>query len=427
MFLTCRNVSCRFGWVALTLSMAHVLGALGACSDDDNQGSNNNNVNPLCGNGIVDTGEACDDGVNDGSYGGCEPGCLALAPFCGDGVVNDLSEVCDGTDFGALTCDASGFPGGGTLTCTDCHDIDASLCCQDGDHDGYGEYCDLGPDCDDNAPGITGACQTNGCPQGFALVSSGDFQMGCSQSDTACSDAGHTDERPRITVTLSTDFCIGLTEVPVANFRACVDGVTCDASPTETHVDPWANWTATPGDREEHPINAVTWPEARTYCTQWMNGDLPTEAEWEKAARGSTDFRAYPWGDAEPILCAECNWDLSGPGQQFGCNQVLTSEGPATWPAGYLTTTSGDSPYGLKDMAGNVQEWVRDCYLANMYTSCTSGCTDPLNECTDQSARVVRGGTFASLAELVKVVRRASQAPSNRSSYIGFRCVWRSP
>ncbi|MDY0004689.1 MAG: formylglycine-generating enzyme family protein, partial [Polyangia bacterium] len=261
--------------------------------------------------------------------------------------------------------------------------------------------------------------------QGFALVSSGDFQMGCNQSDTACSDAGHTDERPRITVTLGADYCIELTEVPVAEFRACVVRGTCDASPTATETDIWANWTDQPGDREEHPVNAVTWDEARTYCNLWMNGDLPTEAEWEKAARGGADIRAYPGGDADPVLCAECNWDLSGPGQQFGCNQVETSEGPATWPAGNLAAADGDSPYGLKDMAGNVGEWVRDCYLANMYSACTSGCTDPVNECTDQSARVTRGGNFSSLAEMVKVVRRSSQAPSNRSPLIGFRCTWR--
>jgi len=375
-----------------------------------------------CGNGEVEGPEACDDGTNDGAYGGCATDCLGRAPYCGDGVVNG-DESCDGTNFGGLTCDASGFPGGGALSCTDCV-VDTDTCCQDGDADGYGLHCDLGGDCDDAAPGIVGDCTGQGCPQGYVRVAAGDFQMGCNQQDP-CSDSGHTDERPRITVTLSEDFCVAITEVAVGDFRACLDGGTCDATPTEASTDPWCNWSPTAGAREDQPINAVTWWEAEQYCQDWMGGALPTEAEWEKAARGASDFRSYPWGDADPTLCDECNWDLSGPGQEFGCNQVSTSQGPATWEVGHISGTAGDSPYGAKDMAGNVSEWVRDCYLANKYDQCTTGCTDPVETCTDSSARVVRGGFYSSQDVQVKVVRRDSQAPANRDPGIGFRCIWR--
>ncbi|MFC1482271.1 formylglycine-generating enzyme family protein, partial [Myxococcota bacterium] len=163
--------------------------------------------------------------------------------------------------------------------------------CEDGDGDGYGAGCFLGEDCDDSASGIVGPCQPNGCPQGWILVAAGDFWMGCNEGelDGTC----RTEEQPRHQVTLSA-YCIEETEVSVGAYRECHDAGVCTGTPTETVSDPWCNWSAGAGPLENHPINCINFAESQEYCQAWLGGDLPTEAEWEKSARGSyPDQRSY--------------------------------------------------------------------------------------------------------------------------------------
>ena len=103
-------------------------------------------------------------------------------------------------------------------------------------------------------------------------------------------------------------------------------------------------------EREDHPVNCMEWRMAKEHCQVWMGGDLPTEWQWEKAARG-TDARHFPWGSELPS-CERCNVNsCSSPESEW-----------FTWPAGYLESTAGDSPYGLKDMCGNVQETTRSSF-----------------------------------------------------------------
>ena len=361
-----------------------------------------------CGDGVVDTGEACDAGSSNSDItpDACRTSCEVAS--CGDGVV-DTGELCDGAYQGSVTCDDLGHPGGGSPSCaTGCGAVEPTTCCQDSDGDGWGANCDLGADCDDAVLGITGACQANGCPQGWAYIPAGDFEMGCNagELDGTC----RTEEQPRHTVTM-TAYCMEVTEVSVAAYRACKVAGVCTGTP-------WPsggvyNWTATPGAREAHPINGITWDESRQYCQAWLGGDLPSEAQWEKAARGGPgDTRKYPWGATPEPDCTRANG-------YFGsrCNTTV----PYTWPVGNLTTTAGDSPYGLKDMSGNVWEWVQDYYSGTFYQQCTSGCTDPLNT-VSAANRAIRGGSYGDDATNLRVVGRNDVGPTHRDALLGFRC-----
>ncbi|MDY0002444.1 MAG: SUMF1/EgtB/PvdO family nonheme iron enzyme [Polyangia bacterium] len=362
--------------------------------------------NPWCGDSVVDAGEECDigSGNSDVLPDRCRLDCRS--PFCGDGVV-DSGEACDGSDLQDATCDSLGFPGGGVPVCPSCTSADPTPCCQDQDEDGFGEHCDLGPDCDDQAPGVTGACQSNGCPVGWAFIPAGDFEMGCNSGELGGSC--RTAEQPRHTVTLSA-YCMELTEVSVAAYRACKQTGACTGTP-ET-----CNWSTTAGNIEEHPINCIDWSDSREYCQAWMGGDLPTEAQWEKAARGGPgDTRKYPWGSTPEPDCTRANYE-NNDGQHI-CSPTSP---PYTWPVGYLTTTLGDSPFGLKDMAGNVNEWVLDYYSPTFYGSCTTGCLDPLNTDISTYGHVYRGGSFAQQRGWQRVVMRYHNDFS--STLLGFRC-----
>jgi len=299
---------------------------------------------------------------------------------------------------------------------------DASVACSDNDSDGYGPGCALGADCDDNAPGIVGACQTNGCPQGWVHIPAGSFQMGCNIGELGGDCFSH--ELPRHTVTLSA-YCLQTTEVSVVEYRACQNGGLCTGTPTETGTNSFCNWTQADAGLEDHPINCVDWAESQQYCQTWLGGDLPTEAQWEKAARGADpDQRKYPWGDTPLPDCTRCNYDVNGAyAAGAGCSSV--SVGPATWPVEYLQTSDGDSAYGLKGMAGNVAEWTLDYGSSTFYSQCTSGCTDPLNTTPGTGRREVRGGSYANTtAELLilRVVERSAYTPTVRLGNIGFRC-----
>ncbi len=425
-------------------------GTLG-CNDDCSFDTSGCELDAVCGNNVIEESEVCDGEdlggetcYSQGFYAGtlgCLPDCSdfdtsSCHGFCGDGTING-PEICDGLSLGGETCDTLGYHEGGVLGClNDCSGFDTSGCeggyCGDGEINGP-EVCDGedlgGETCESQGfYGGTLACladctgfDTSGCdpcPEGWVFIPAGDFEMGCDEGEPCWE--GRSNESPRHTVTLSA-YCMQRTQVSVAQYRECKDSGGCsNGTPTEMSFNTWCNWTSSPGDREDHPINCINWSEAREYC-EWAGGDLPTEAQWEKAGRG-TDQRTYPWGEEQPT-CDRCNWNYTGSGSPYGCNAV--TEGPGTWPVGYLTTTDGDSPYGLKDMAGNVWEWVLDCYDANFYATCVDGCVDPANNisgCTGN--RVLRGGSFYSYdSAVLRVVTRSLNNPSARGSSFGFRCA----
>jgi len=175
-------------------------------------------------------------------------------------------------------------------------------------------------------------------------------------------------------------------------------------------------------DRLDHPINCVDWSQAQAYC-QWVGGRLPTEAEWEYAARGN-DGRKYPWGNDPPSAerlnaCgAECvamaKREL---GLDWGPLYPEADGWESTAPVGSFPR--GASPFGVLDMAGNVGEWTTDWY--GQYAK--DDVTDPVGPRTG-SARTDRGGGWYSRREhSIRTSLRYWAGPVIRSSNVGFRCA----
>jgi formylglycine-generating enzyme required for sulfatase activity len=221
-------------------------------------------------------------------------------------------------------------------------------------------------------------------------VPGGRFQMGMELG-------GYGDGRVH-EVTVSS-FYLDRTEVTVDAYAACVGAGRCAAPFTLRSY----NWGA-PG-RGNHPVDAVTWEDATTYCT-WVGKRLPTEAEWEYAARGSAG-RMYPWGEAAP---SEQRLRWSGGCGQWACARSTSAVG--SYP-------QGATPDGVQDLGGNVWEWVSDWYGA--YPS--SPQSNPRGP-TSGSRRVVRGGSWYEYDQsAVRTAYRDSRAPSHSNSDVGFRCA----
>ncbi|MBN2147973.1 MAG: SUMF1/EgtB/PvdO family nonheme iron enzyme [Anaerolineales bacterium] len=157
---------------------------------------------------------------------------------------------------------------------------------------------------------------------------------------------------------------------------------------------------------EDLPVVEVTWYAARAYC-EWLGGRLPTEAEWEKAARGTLEGAKYPWGDSP----ADCE-----PGSTSGA-QTKECDPKSAVPVGRY----GANWYGLYDMAGNVWEWVMDWYSESYYTE-SPGTNPPGPETGD--SRVLRGGSWSNLSQYALVYQRFSYQPEESTVNFGFRCAF---
>jgi formylglycine-generating enzyme required for sulfatase activity len=225
-------------------------------------------------------------------------------------------------------------------------------------------------------------------------VPAGDFVMGSNQNYDTQADR---DEVHQHIVTLSA-FWIDQTLVTNTMYASCVTAGGC-SSPGSTSSATRLNYYGG-SQYANYPVINVNWSQAVAYC-QWAGRRLPTEAEWEKAARG-TDGRIYPWGKHAPDATLG-NFNKSvGDTSQVGI-----------YPA-------GASPYGALDMMGNVWEWVADWYSNTYYLS--SPARNPTGPDSGTS-HVMRGGSWFSGTDVVSAFQRGGNIPSYRSNYVGFRCA----
>lgn len=225
----------------------------------------------------------------------------------------------------------------------------------------------------------------------LVFIPAGTFVMGSTEKDKGASDS----EKPHHGLELL-DFSMGRYEVTNAEYQLFVQETSHPRPP---------GWTGGrfPEGKGAHPVVNVTWRDAIAYC-KWLSQKtgksftLPSEAEWEKAARGM-EGRIYPWGDT--FVPNRLNSKNGGPGE--------------TTPVGQYSP-GGDSPFGVVDMAGNVWEWTRSLSRDYEYVP-----TDGREDLEAPGPRVLRGGSYAVLPKNARCAARLPMAPENRGDRIGFR------
>jgi formylglycine-generating enzyme required for sulfatase activity len=229
------------------------------------------------------------------------------------------------------------------------------------------------------------------------LVPAGVFLMGSLEG------SGEANEYPQHKVYLDA-FWIDKTEVTNEMYKKCVTAGVCTLSKVS---DSYGIYNFNDTAYADYPVRFLDWNQANVYCL-WAGRMLPTEAQWEKAARG-TDGRTYPWGNKAKQGIYEFGTYIS---------QVLIDGG--TNKVGNFPHTA--SPYGAQDLATNVSEWVADWFAENYYS------LSPVDNPTGPSSgtsKVLRGGSFSFLVttEVLRASRREGYKPSMASSRTGFRCA----
>jgi serine/threonine-protein kinase len=239
----------------------------------------------------------------------------------------------------------------------------------------FGRGCDLAPDIE------------------ALIVPKGQNERGSSWKESKIKH-----ERPRRRVQL-TEFRMGRFPVTNAAYRRFLEDT--GYSPPPLVGDPQFG-------RDNHPVVAVTWDDARAYA-EWAGGALPTEAQWEYAARGGKQRLLYPWGDEKPTeFLANIDWILP------------TTSAVGSYP-------QGRNAFGIEDMCGNIWEWCQDVWSEESYSTIEDNARDPLylgSDTDDLEERVLRGGAFNELAPQGRCAARFHRPRSTRSNNIGFRLVW---
>lgn len=294
----------------------------------------------------------------------------------------------------------------------------------DGDGDGYPSWQTAQDpalaDCDDLDPTVT--------PLTERLLPEGSFLRG--QDDTP-----HTSPQREIWISA---VCLDLTEVTNAAFLPFLEVQHAAGMPNQDddgrqlydfddsddiypqRLSESEGSYAIQEGYEDHPVVEVHQWSGTAYCA-WAGKRLPTEAEWEKGARGTEDDRLWPWSeDDDAFGCDYANMTLLTPGDTEGTICVSDTTPVGTYP-------SGTSPFGLVDMSGNVAEWVSDWFESAYYE--VSADTDPqgpesgLSEQFEGPARLSRGGSYLTSAVESTVVFRYSEPEDATSNGVGFRCA----
>jgi formylglycine-generating enzyme required for sulfatase activity len=291
-----------------------------------------------------------------------------------------LAAACSGPQF---TTDVSQLAGGGNAAVGST----SSLSSPDADANALHQATSCG----------TGRIDATARTTEICIVGS-QFIMGSSQPNIS---GGFVDHTPAHTVTVSAYF-IDAFEVTVARYRQCVDAGVCSA-PTGT--GPACTFSASAGSRENDPITCVPYASAAAFCKWDGSRRLPTEAEWERAARGTSGTN-YPWGETFDCTRAVAATALS-------CVQYESNQ-----PSEVGSAPAGSSPEGVADLIGNAAEWVAD-YVGSYVLA--DGATNPLGPVTG-TQRVVRGGDWSTPVEQTYAYLRRSALPTSAGS-LGFRCA----
>lgn len=350
---------------------------------------------------------------SDCTNGGAAPcgGTCAMGKCSYPGPTVDCGSSCTANVQTAKVCDGHGSCSTSMLNCG-VYQCGATTC--------KNSCTNAATDCN-ATPCTNGVCVA--CPNDMVYIPPGSFSMGY--------NGGASDPHDHlVTVTLTKGYCIDKNEVTVAQYKACVTaGVCTEANDPMNYFPTDCTYKISGGDNL--PINCVAWSQANTYCT-WagLSGGarrLPTEAQWERAARG-TDARTYPWGNTAPD-CTYANYaGVGNPPSMTNCN--LTS------PYAVLIGSfpKGVAASGINDAAGNVAEWNADCYVID-YTNgspCSAGqtCIDPpanTTGCYTQGGvtyYTVRGGYFGSPPSSIATnSRNSSSGGIYYDREVGFRCA----
>ena len=250
----------------------------------------------------------------------------------------------------------------------------------------------------------------------YAWVPPGTFRMGCSDGDTEC-DA---DEKPPHAVRITRGFWMGQTEVTVEAYKRYVRTTGGSMPPEPKFRDRALNagWAS-----DGLPMNVISWNDARDYC-QWAGLRLPTEAEWEYAARAGSQAARY--GDLDEVA-----WYADNSGDQRIDSRRIFDQESNQYSDRLVANANRPRPVGQKrpnnfqlyDMLGNVWEWVADWYGASEYANRSSReVTDPQGP-PGGERRTLRGGSWYVYPRVVRLSGRFNLAPPSRNFFYGFRCI----
>lgn len=344
------------------------------------------------GEGYYDDGdecvenESCDEESCSG-HGTCDNSTGKIGCTCNEGYAGDQCELCDhgfqNNDNDGVCrpdCATSGFDCGLHGVCEDATGTASCVCVG----------CWGGPGCSVSLVNLD-----------WVSIPGGTFMMGSE-------DSIYGDEEPVHQVTVPA-FEMSRTEVTISQYRACVDAGVCSEPESKEEFPNGCNWEH-PG-REEHPVNCVDAYQAADFCA-CAGGRLPSEAEWEYAARSGGKDITHPWGEDTP----SCTYAVMSEGTHtpgiWGCGEEIT------WPV--CSKPAGNTDHGLCDMSGNVEEIVQDCYHPNYQGAPSDGSAWVTPDCTDTT---YRSGNYTLFTYQMRATWRDHGLPTCFSPAGGIRCA----